>query len=235
MRKLIGYTRVSTKEQGSSKLGLQAQQQAIEEFANANGYQLLACVEEVASGACGLDQRQMLRYALAQARKHKCAVIVAKLDRLSREVALVSGLMAQGIPFIVAELGDDVDPTILHVYAAFAEKERRMIGARTKAALASIKTNISKQGHHLSRQGNVITSLGNPANLVHAGDTGRQAVIRQADEFAARMRPTIERMRRGGMTLQAVARELNDTGTPTPRGGSWTATSVCNLIARWSE
>jgi DNA invertase Pin-like site-specific DNA recombinase len=221
MKQVIGYIRVSTREQGDSKLGLQAQQTALEEFAKSKGYEILSVVEEIASGADGLEYRQMLRYALAQAKKNKCAVLVAKLDRLSRDVAFVSHLMTQRVPFIVAELGDDVDPFVLHIYAAFAESERRKISSRTKAALAALKA----QGKQ----------LGKPENLIAHAHKGRQAVARQADDFAAKLRPTIERMRRDSMTYQAIARELNAQGTPTARGGTWTAKTVCNLVARWTD
>lgn len=219
MKQVIGYVRVSTKEQGDSRLGLQAQTAAIEEYAHKAGYTLLSIIEEVVSGAAGLDDRKMLRYALAQAKKHKCAVLVAKLDRLSRDAAFIAGLMSQRVPFIVSELGDDVDPFILHIYAALAEKERQLISSRTKAALGRLKA----QG----------VKLGNPSNLRHAGDKGRLSVVAQADSFAAKLRPTVERMQRDGMSLQAIARELNDQGTPTARGGSWTAKTICNLVARW--
>ena len=90
-------------------------------------------------GADALNLRPNLAAALAEARKQKCSVVVAKLDRLSRDVAFVAGLMSQRVPFIVAELGTDADPFMLHIYAALAEKERRMISARTRAALKAAK------------------------------------------------------------------------------------------------
>jgi DNA invertase Pin-like site-specific DNA recombinase len=229
----IGYTRVSTKEQGSSKLGLDAQARAIEEFCTQQEIELLKTTQEVVSGGASLDDRLMLRYAIAQAKKNKCAILVSRLDRLSRDVAFIAGLMSQGVPFIVAELGLDVDPFVLHIYAAVAEKERRAISQRTKGALGSIKAKLARGEQHISKAGNVVTSLGNPDNIKHAGDKGRQAVIAQADEFAAKLRPTIERMRRDKMSMQAIAKELNESGTPTARGGNWTAKTVCNLIARW--
>ena len=92
---------------------------------------------ETGKGADALDRRPELSAALAQARKAKCPILVAKLDRLSRDVHFISGLMAHRVPFIVAELGADADPFMLHLYAALAEKERSLISARTKAALAA--------------------------------------------------------------------------------------------------
>lgn len=233
MKRAYAYIRVSTQEQGHSRNGIEAQRDAIEAFCRVNEYEVIDMQEEVSSGALELDKRPVLKKLLALARRDKVPVLVSKLDRLSRDVAFISGLMAQRVPFIVAELGDDVDPFVLHLYAAFAEKERNLISQRTKAGLSTIKRAIAEHGSYTSRNGNVITTLGNADNIKHAGTKGREAVIRQADDFAERMRPSIERMRAQKMTLQAIARELNSQAVPTPRGGSWTAKSVCNVIARW--
>src|SRR5271166_6426441 len=137
----IAYYRVSTARQGKSGLGIEAQRVAVLRFAEAEGFDLIGQHVEVETGkgADALDRRPELGRALAQARKAKCPVVVAKLDRLSRDVHFISGLMAQRVPFIVAELGPDVDPFVLHLYAALAEKERRMISIRTKEGLARAK------------------------------------------------------------------------------------------------
>ena len=110
-------------------------------LAEAEGLSIVAefTEAETGRGADALDRRPQLAAALAAARAKKCAVLVAKLDRLSRDVAFISGLMAQRVPFIVAELGADADPFMLHLYAALAEKERRLIAERTRAALAAKK------------------------------------------------------------------------------------------------
>src|SRR6476620_6802300 len=110
---------------------------------------------ETGEGADALDRRPQLAAALAAARKATCSVLVSKLDRLSRDVAFVAGLMAQRVPFMVAELGRDADPFMLHLYAALAEKERRLISERTRAALQAKKAGGSK--------------LGNPRNIDLAG------------------------------------------------------------------
>jgi DNA invertase Pin-like site-specific DNA recombinase len=118
---------------------LEAQKAAVQRFAEAEGITLIAEYVEIETGkgADALDRRPELSAALAQARKAKCPILVAKLDRLSRDVHFISGLMAHRVPFIVAELGADADPFMLHLYAALAEKERSLISARTKAALAA--------------------------------------------------------------------------------------------------
>src|SRR6185312_11929585 len=102
---------------------------------------------ETGKGVDALDRRPQLAAALAAARAAKCSVLVSKLDRLSRDVAFVSGLMAQRVPFMVAELGRDADPFMLHLYAALAEKERRLISERTRAALAAKKASGAKLGN----------------------------------------------------------------------------------------
>jgi DNA invertase Pin-like site-specific DNA recombinase len=141
MSQAISYYRVSTQQQGRSGLGIEAQRAAVVRFADSEGIEIVAeHVEiETGKGVDALDRRPELAAALARARKLKCPVVVAKLDRLSRDVAFISGLMAHRVPFVVAELGIDADPFMLHLYAALAEKERALISARTKAALAAKK------------------------------------------------------------------------------------------------
>ena len=135
----VAYLRVSSEQQGKSGLGIEAQRRAIERFTAEHGYEAVAEFVEVETGkgSDALERRPQLAAALKKAKSDKCPVIVAKLDRLSRDVAFVSGLMAQRVAFIVTELGPDVDPFMLHIYAALAEKERALISARTKDALAA--------------------------------------------------------------------------------------------------
>src|ERR1700730_13591045 len=140
---LVAYYRVSTREQGRSGLGLDAQRAAVARFAEAEGFEIVAeHVEiETGKGSDALDRRPKLAAALAEARRHgkACPIAVAKLDRLSRDVAFVAQLMVQKVPFISVELGADADPFMLHLFAALAEKERALISQRTKAALAAAK------------------------------------------------------------------------------------------------
>jgi DNA invertase Pin-like site-specific DNA recombinase len=149
----------------------------------------------------------------------ECPVLVAKLDRLSRDVAFIAGLMAQRVPFIVAELGADADPFMLHLYAALAEKERRLISERTKAALVARK-----------RQG---AQLGNRRNAREAASLGRAISIEEADRFAANIMPIVEVIRTSGSrTLASIADALNARGIRSARGGRWHVSTVQNLLAR---
>lgn len=202
-------------------MGLEAQREAIARFALTEGFDLLGEHVEVETGkgSDALDRRPVLTRALAHARKAKASVVVAKLDRLSRDVAFISGLMAQKVPFIVAELGADADPFMLHLYAALAEKERALISERTRVALAAKKA----QG----------VRLGNPTNLPEAAAKGAAAKRAMADRFAANVLPVVREIQAGGRTsLHAIAAELTRRNVHTARGGAWTATAVRNLLAR---
>lgn len=221
MKTIVAYYRVSTDRQGRSGLGLDAQRDACRRFADANGFTVAAEYEEVetAKGADALDTRPILAKALAEARKLKCAVLVAKLDRLSRDVAFIAGLMANRVPFIVAEYGADVDSFMLHIYAAVAEKERRMISERTRAALDAKR-----------RQG---TQLGNRRNLTEAQARGNAAQRARADGLAANVLPIIREIQAAGITtLAGIAHALNVRGIPTARGGEWHPASVRRMLAR---
>ena len=136
MGKIVADLRVSSTSQGRSGLGLEAQREAIIRFAEDEGLEVAGEYIEVesAKGHDALERRPRLAAAMDHASLLGCPVAVAKLDRLSRDVAFISGLMAKRVPFLVAELGADTDPFLLHLYAALAEKERRLISERTKAA-----------------------------------------------------------------------------------------------------
>ena len=221
MERAVAYYRVSTKQQQRSGLGIEAQRAAVIRFSEAEHLTIIAefIEAETGKGADALDRRPQLAAALAVARSGKCSVLVSKLDRLSRDVAFVSGLMAQRVPFIVAELGRDADPFMLHLYAALAEKERRLISERTKAALAAKKATGAQ--------------LGNPRNVAVAAALGRWTQVHEADKFAAGLLPLIEAIRNtGANTLAAISAALNERRIRTSRGGRWHVSSVVNLLAR---
>jgi DNA invertase Pin-like site-specific DNA recombinase len=220
MKPIVAYVRVSTSQQGRSGLGIEAQREALARFAGGEGFELVAEFLEIETGkgSDALDRRPQLAAALAKARALRCPVAVAKLDRLSRDVHFISGLMAHRVPFLVAELGPDVDPFVLHLFAALAEKERALIAGRTKAALAAAKAKGAK--------------LGNP-NIEVAQGRAVAAIKAEANRAAGNVLPIIVEIRKSGaMTLRAIADALNARGVPTPRGGRWHAMSVRNALAR---
>src|ERR1700722_11977609 len=211
MKKAIAYTRVSTAQQGKSGLGMEAQQAALVRFAEAEGFDLVQTFAEVETGkgADALNRRPQLAAALKAAKKLKSPIIVAKLDRLSRDVHFISGLMAHKTPFLVAELGADADPFMLHLYAALAEKERLLISQRTKAALAAAKAQGVKLG-------------GLNAGGIQKRDEARQR--------AEQLRPIFAEL--AGMSARAIAAALNERKVQTPAGGEWHSVTVIRVQKR---
>ncbi len=226
-RPLLAYYRVSTQKQGRSGLGLEAQREVVERFAAANGLTIRAAFTEVETGkgSNAIEARPQLRAAIEAARKVGGDVIVAKLDRLSRDVHFISGLMVNKVRFIVAELGPDADPFMLHIYAAFAQREWSIISERTKQALAAVKARGVK--------------LGNPNGAAHmrglsTGNAEAIAAIKaKADEKAARLSTVIDALRSEGVTsANGLAKALNGRNVPTARKGIWTAKAVQRVLER---
>lgn len=220
MQQVVGYVRVSTAQQGRSGLGIDAQREALERFAATEGMEIAAVYVEVETGkgADALDRRPELAKALAHARKLRCPIVVSKLDRLSRDVHFISGLMAQRVPFIVAELGKDADPFMLHLYAALAEKERSLIAQRTRAALAAAKA----KG----------VALGNRTNLPEAQRKGADKNSKAALEHAALIAPEVVRLYSAGQSMGEIAKIFNQRGISTRTGATWTAVQVSRVIRR---
>jgi DNA invertase Pin-like site-specific DNA recombinase len=213
MKSAIAYIRVSTQAQGKSGLGLEAQQAAISRFVAAEGFDISQTFIEVETGkgADALDKRPQLAAALVAAKAANCPVIVAKLDRLARDVHFISGLMVQRVPFIVAELGAGIDPFMLHIYAALAEKERTMISERTKAALAAAKERGKK--------------LGSP--------TSPAILAARSDAFAEGLRDVVTPII--NLSSRRIAAILNERGIKTQTGGAWQSATVIRLINRLKE
>jgi DNA invertase Pin-like site-specific DNA recombinase len=190
----VAYLRVSTAKQGAKGLGIEAQRATVEAFARQEGATIAAEYVEVETGKGhdALDRRPQLAAALAHARRLKAPAVVAKLCRLGRDVHFISGLMANRVPFLVAEMGPNVDPFMLHIYASLAEKERALI--RTKAALAAAK----RGGRKLGTAGSVETAA-----------RARAARSEQATKANATTRAVIAEIQRTGAgTLKAIAQEL---------------------------
>lgn len=210
MKPIISYRRVSKEIQGKSGLGLEAQQADNIRFCTAESFQIAADFVEVETGkgADALERRPMLAAALKEAKRRKCPVLVAKLDRLSRNVAFISSLMEKRVPFYVAALGINTDPFMLHIYAAFAEKERRDIAARTSAALQAAKAR------------GVI--LGSPTRGIIEAERARA--------FAEVMRPIIAPFL--DLSSHKIADQLNRRGIVTAEGKAWRSTQIIRLLNR---
>jgi DNA invertase Pin-like site-specific DNA recombinase len=203
MRQAVVYTRVSTGRQGKSGLGLEAQQAMIQRFVDQEGFQIAQSFVEVQSGKDDDQKRPQLHAALEAARKAKAPIIVAKLDRLSRDVHFISGLMKHRVPFVVAELGADTDPFMLHIYAALAEKEGTIISERTKQALASAKAKGKQLG-----------------GLRDHGRAAKEAAVERAKALA----PLFDEL--ADKSSAEIARILNERGVATPTGKSWSTMTV---------
>ena len=220
----VGYLRVSTEQQGRSGLGLEAQREAVRAFAEREGYKVATWFTEVETGkgADALDRRPKLAAALRAAKRGRCPVIVAKLDRLSRDVHFISGLMAERVEFIVAELGLQADPFVLHLYAALAEKERALISDRTKVGLQAAKRRGQKLGAHAKPR----------AVVLRSARKGAAVMREQAQERAEGLRWSVEAALREGVSLRRAADLLNAKGVASPGGGRWTASNLLTAARR---
>jgi len=209
------YYRVSTQRQGRSGLGLEAQKEAIQNFARLENIDLIGEFTDVESG--GDNNRDGLNKAIVQAKLNNAIIIVAKLDRLSRDVHFISGLMCSGVKFVVAELGLDVPPFMLHIFAAFAEEEKRKIGKRTKEALRQAKGRGVKLG----------TDIPQVKRAIAEGK--RQQSQRTLDYLV----PAIKEARANGAnTFRKLADWLNSNGYKTPRGKQFYPSSLTKIVRR---
>ena len=220
----IGYLRVSTSQQGASGLGLEAQRAAVQAFADRESFEVTSWFTDVETGkgADALDRRPKLAEALRAAKKGKCPVMVARLDRLSRDVHFISGLMAERVEFVVTDLGRQADPFVLHLFAALAEKERTMISERTKAGLAAAKRRGVKLGMHNKTKAQ--------AQEIH--ERGARAQAAAALKWSKAHRWAVEGALKEAGSLIGAARLLNERGVSTSTGGAWYASSVKNVAGR---
>lgn len=215
MRQFVGYYRVSTQSQHRSALGLKAQVESVARYVRSVSGELLADFEEVESG--GSSSRMQLAAALRLCRTRRATLVIAKLDRLSRNMSFIAQLMESGVDFVAADM-PSANKLTIHIIAAMAEYERDLISQRTKEALAAAK-----------RRG---TILGNP-QLGIAAVRGTASRVAAADQFAARLAPTINAMKANGVTsYSGIARSLNALGVRTSRGKDWTAMAVRSLELR---
>jgi DNA invertase Pin-like site-specific DNA recombinase len=212
----VAYYRVSTDRQGRSGLGLEAQREAVRVFLDGKGWPPMAEFTEVESGK--RKDRPELEKAMEACRLYKATLVIAKLDRLARNVAFVSTLMEGGVEFVAADF-PQANRLTIHILAAVAEHEAAMVSQRTKAALAAAKVRGTKLGGFRGYR---------PTDE----DRARAVAARRghADERAGRVAPVIAEIRATGATsLRAIAAELDARGIPAPRGGRWSATAVMRV------
>ena len=207
---LVAYYRVSTDRQGQSGLGLEAQKQAVLTYAAGRGA-IVAEFTEVESGR--RNDRPELHQALELCRRRRAVLVIAKLDRLARNVAFIANLMDAGAEFVAVDM-PQANRLTLHILAAVAEHEREMISQRTRAALQAAKARGVK--------------LGNPRAALEEARLAQRA---KADQFRSGVRPLIERLKGNGMSLRQIAEELNARRLPTPHGRRWHASSVRNVLS----
>ena len=212
--KFVAYYRVSTDKRGQSGLGLEAQQKAVMDYLNGGKWELVGEFKEVETGkgAKALDKRPQLAAAIETCKKHKAKLVIAKLDRLARNVHFISGLMETKVDFVAVDM-PTAEPFMLHVYAAMAEEETRRISRRTKDALAAAKA----RGVVLGRNGKNLARINKD----------------EADKRADGLRNTIKQLRADGIvTVRAITDELNRKQVPTAKGGKWHVPTVHNLLKR---
>ena len=218
--KFVSYLRVSTAKQGESGLGIEAQRKAVLEFLNGGNWELLAEYTETESGK--KNDRPKLAKALEHCKLTGATLVIAKLDRLSRNAHFLLGLQEAGVKFVAVDMPTANELTV-GIMALVAQEERKAISARTKAALAAAKERGVKLGcpngaAHLRQYGN---------------ELGVEAIKRGADERASQLAGVVKEIQDAGATsLREIAEELNRRSITTARGGKWHASSVKNLLER---
>jgi len=218
--KFVAYYRVSTARQGQSGLGLDAQRAAAAAYVLGKGSDVIAEFTEIESGKN--NDRPELALALAEAKRSGAVLLIAKLDRLARNVAFIANLLESGVDVTAADM-PEANRFVLHIMAAVAEQEGKAISERTKTALAAAKARGQKLGWSM------------PSRCQEQRTAARKGVsvnAAKADAHAANVLPIIAELQKDGASLRQIAAALNDRGVKTARGGQWQATTVRNIIAR---
>lgn len=221
--KFVSYLRVSTAKQGISGLGLEAQRAAVAGYLNGGDWKLVQELVEVESGKH--NDRPALANALRLCRKHRATLVIAKLDRLARNVHFISGLMESGVDFIAVDM-PQANRFVVHIMAAVAEQEAEAISKRTKAALAAAKARGKKLGgRRVSRE-----------RFAQITAAASQAHMKRSASARAEVMPAIARIHAAGATsLRQIAAELNALEIPARRGGEWSAVQVLRVIGNSSS
>jgi DNA invertase Pin-like site-specific DNA recombinase len=214
--KLVAYYRVSTVKQGQSGLGMEAQRQAVEAQRKATGCEIIAEYEEVESGRKA--SRPEIAKAIAHCRREGATLVIAKMDRLSRSVSFLSNLMDGGVEFVACD-SPQASRLTIHILAAVAEEEARLISTRTRSALKVAKERGIK--------------IGTPANLTTDAQTkGSAANKSKAVADYGMIAPTVKMLRESGMSFGKIADRLNDQNIATRKGSKWSAMQVKRVVDR---
>jgi len=217
MASYVVYLRVSTERQGQSGLGLEAQRAAVAAHVLGRG-EVVAEYVEIESGK--RSDRPELARALAEARRAGAVLLIAKLDRLARNVAFIANLLEAGVEVTAADM-PEANRFVLHIMAAVAEQEGRTISERTKAALAAAKARGVKLGWSIPER---------TSEQRQAARKGAAVNKARALTYAENVLPVVEQISAGGASLRQIAAELNARGIKTARGGKWHATTVRNIL-----
>lgn len=215
--RFIAYYRVSTARQGQSGLGLDAQRESVSRYLNGGAWELIGefTETETGKGADALAKRPQLRAALELCKRQGATLIIAKLDRLARNVAFIAGMMESRVKFVACDMPDANELTV-HIMAAFAEHEAKRIGERTRDALAAAKARGVRLG------------VAGPANLKPNVEARQQA----ADAFAGKLAGVVAGFRARGLSQREMVDELNALGIKTPNGSAWHRGQLCRLLDR---
>ena len=225
MCKIVCYLRVSTARQGSSGLGLEAQKLAVQQYAASTNSDIIDTFTEVETGK--LNARPELTEALLLAKVTGATLVIAKLDRLSRNASFLMALQDAGVKFVAADLPQANNLTI-GIMALVAQQEAEAISKRTKEALQAAKARGQKLGNPNGAAALLKAAKGNTAAV--------SAIKLKADNHAMNLQPVIQALKAQGIiSLGGIAKALNERGMLTPRGGTWHKTSVSNLMSRMSE
>lgn len=229
--RFVAYFRVSRKSQGRDGLGMDAQRSAVANFLNGGAWTLAGKFEEVETGKRA--DRPELAKAIALCKASNAKLLIAKLDRLTRDLHFLTTLEKAGIDFVCCDM-PQANRLTIHILGAVAQQEREMITSRTKAALAEIKAKIERGETHVGkRSGKPVQRLGGPKALTPAlAAKGRQARSKAALERASKIAPTIHSLRKGGLTLQEIADRLNEMDVKTSRGANWSPMTVKRVLDR---
>lgn len=222
--KFVSYLRVSTARQGASGLGLEAQRASVAGHLNGGDWQLVKEVLEIESGK--RNDRPALAEALRLCRKHRATLVIAKLDRLARNVHFISGLMESGVEFVAVDM-PQANRFVVHILAAVAEQEADAISKRTKAALQAAKARGTVLG------GKRVSDERFAEIAADARKVSAKVRSTKADGFRVGVRPLIDEIIASGYTtLRAIAAKLNEADEPTPRGGKWSAVQVQRVLTQ---